>query len=107
MRTIYKYPLEIKDKQIIQVRGMKENFAIQNQLLHVGVQKGIPCLWCLADEGEPMREMEILMVGTGHKLEHDWMDTRHYLGTVMLHDGDLVLHLFILMNGWLVKDWGK
>lgn len=98
MRTIYKYPLEIKDKQIIKVKGIKENWAIQNHLLQVGVQKNIPCLWCLADDGEPTRDIEITMIGTGNRVEPNWLDKSNHLGTVMLYGGDLVMHIFVTQN---------
>lgn len=59
MKTIFKYPLEITDRQTLYIpRNAK--------LLDVQVQRGIPCLWALVDTQKAKEPRKIQIFGTGH-----------------------------------------
>ena len=84
MRTIYKYPLEGTDEQIVLMpRGA--------EILCVQVQNGIPCLWAdISTENAQEREKRyIRIIGTGHELPKAVMK---YIGTFQM--GALVFHVF-------------
>jgi acetyl esterase/lipase len=59
-KTIWKFPLEITDSQIIIVPACAEILTIQ-------IQKGIPTLWCMVDPTEQKTDKLIIIChGTGH-----------------------------------------
>lgn len=63
------------------------------KVLSVDVQNGIVCLWALVDESVSEREMRrFLVVGTGR----GFTPTKpiSFVGTVLLMNGELVLHVF-------------
>jgi hypothetical protein len=83
--TIYKYCLELKNLQAVQIpRGAK--------LLSVQIQRGNLCVWALVDPGMPTENRLISVHGTGHPLSDD--DHGTFLGTVQMAGGDLVWHVF-------------
>ena len=86
MRRVYKYKLDVRDEQCIVIPGLI-------QALHVNVQFGSPCLWCLVDDTEPRQLYRVLTHGTGHGAT----DTKgaKYVGTYMLCDSSFVGHVFI------------
>ena len=71
-------------------------FPIGWKLLHVGQQHGVICLWVLVNPEADLRSVPIRIVGTGHEISNSHCGT--FLGTVLLHDGDLVLHVFASMK---------
>ena len=84
METIYKYPLELKDDQTIEVpQGSK--------VLTVQVQDGKPCLWVLISDSEFKSIRYIEMFGTGHSIDRG---ERKYVGTFQLPEKGLVFHVF-------------
>jgi len=85
MITIWKYPLEVTDNQIVM---MPKNAKI----LTVQVQRGQPCLWALVDAGQKQGPRMILTVGTGEDAAH--VAGRNYVGTYQLFDEDEVYHVF-------------
>jgi hypothetical protein len=85
MVTIWKYPLEIKDDQIIQMPGM-------SKILSVGLQGSIPCLWALVNTDNTPIEYHIYMFGTGQPLEYIYL--LQFLGTLILHNEHLVCHVY-------------
>lgn len=89
MRTIYKYPIEIRDQQTIQVpvtgHGGGPDF------LHVGLDAlGKPSIWLEVDpEGSP-RDCNVYVVGTGMPLPSS---AAQHLGTFV--QGPYVWHLYV------------
>ncbi len=84
-RTIWKAILSPIGVQTITVpRGA--------ELLCAREQIGQICVWFRCDPHEPFEERAIAIVGTGHgaPVEGDG----RYLGTAILHDGQLVFHVF-------------
>lgn len=59
MTTIYKYPLEIVDRQIVR---MPTGAAIRA----VMVQDGVTCLWAEVDPKAALEDRTFHIVGTGH-----------------------------------------
>lgn len=76
MQTIYKYPLEITDKQTI---------AIHNgaKVLHIGNQHGILTMWAEVDAAEtnPIVYETLYIVGTGNPVPDM---ARHHLGSAII-----------------------
>ena len=96
MRTIYKYPLETVDTQIIEVPGI---FGFGNsfnkQFLCIDVQYGVPCLWCIVDtDSKSKRKIKLRIVGTGNPMP-EFLGNEDYLGSYQLLDGQFVGHVFV------------
>lgn len=93
MKTIYKYPIQvITENLVIMPEGA--------EILTVQTQKGIPCIWALVDKKQENKETKIIEVfGTGHDI-HDLMhgQTRKYIGTFQLHQGELIFHVFEVLK---------
>lgn len=81
MRKIYKYALEIVDRQALYIPG-------HAKLLDVQIQNGVPCLWALVDTNEEERERVIQIFGTGHPAE----EAGAYVATFQF--GLSVFHVF-------------
>lgn len=65
-------------------------------ILKLDLQYDIPCMWYLMDENETKgKEYIIFSVGTGHNLRNT-VKREEYVGTVILDDGALVLHYFLI-----------
>lgn len=88
MRKIYKYPLEIEDRQEI---AMPEGA----KLLSVHMQgPNRPQLWALVN---PIAQSHLRLVrcfGTGHEIDEAEIAGLQYLGTVLVHGGSLVFHYY-------------
>lgn len=85
MKTIWKFPLKMTDRQIVEM-------PLPAKLLCVQLQGRNPneaaCLWAEVDpEGEKVR-IEIAMIGTGHPLP----DGMRYISTMQY--GALVFHFY-------------
>lgn len=93
MKTIYKYPIQVITENLLVVSKGAE-------ILTVQVQKGIPYVWALVDKDQENQETKIIEVfGTGHDI-HDLMhgQTRKYIGTFQLHQGELIFHVFEVLE---------
>jgi len=85
MKTVYKYPIQIKDEQWIAIPG--------GEILTVGVQRGEPFIWAKVKPSIQSDNRKFRLVGTGHPI--DEKETLVYIGTFQLSEyGDLVFHLF-------------
>ena len=84
MKTIWKYKLEVEDKQIISV---PMGFTI----LKVGMQFGYPFLLVEVDDENKKVEVEIFIFGTGHPINVSYLK---YIGTFFVDEGYLVFHVF-------------
>ena len=86
MKTIYKYPLNIVDKQVI-------NLPISAEFLHAGLDPvGKPCLWFIVENTNATMDYIIRIIGTGNPLDKDieWFD---HLGSVTMPPD--VWHIFL------------
>lgn len=84
MKTIWKFPLAVQDRQDIQVPEGAS-------FLSVKTQNGSLCLWAIVDPSQPKQRRTIEILGTGHKLDES---EREYIGTAIMADGALVWHIF-------------
>ena len=86
MIAIYKYPLQMRDEQVIEIpSGAK--------ILCVQVQHGTPCIWALVNKDEILSRVKVWVIGTGHDFPDECFDA-HYLGTVQWEGGSLVFHVW-------------
>lgn len=87
--TIWKYPLEIVDRQLVAM-------PIEATILSVDNQHGTVCLWAMVDPTTslpqlplPLTNRVIEIFGTGHPMPEG---QREFIGTVIM--GALVWHVF-------------
>ena len=81
--TIWKYPLQLTDRQSFRM-------PIGALILSLQVQYEIPCLWALVDPKERTEERAFRIYGTGHPVD----EIGRFLGTFQIHNGALVFHVF-------------
>lgn len=81
---VYKFQLLAEPLQAIKMHASAE-------LLCVGEQDGVPMLWAKIDTDQPILERRIAIVGTARPIEQP---IQAYVGTVSLHFGKAVLHVF-------------
>lgn len=86
MKTIWKFQLQVIDRQrILMPEGA--------QILCVQTQSDVPNLWALVDP-ESLKTQRIFMIyGTGHPVRHSPLGET-YIGTFQMHGGSLVFHVF-------------
>jgi hypothetical protein len=82
-RTIWKFPIAVLDKVTL-------TMPCDAEILCVQVQHGHPQLWALVSRSASIADRHFRWVGTGHPVDF----VGRYIGTVQLHEGALVLHLF-------------
>lgn len=88
MKTIYKFPLEVTDKQAVLM-------PTDAQILTVQVQGETPCIWAMVDPSHNSKEERFFEIfGTDHPIHEDMGVGREYVGTFQLRGGSLVSHLF-------------
>jgi hypothetical protein len=93
MKIIYKYRLDVIEKQVLKLpRGA--------QLLCVKNQREQLCVWAVVDTiavGLPAEyeEHTFLLYGTGYAHEELPPSGYQYLGTIQMQAGVLVFHIFI------------
>lgn len=86
--VIWKWELKINDIQ-------KLTMPKDAKILSVQEQNGKCCIWALCNENEVKEERNFIIYGTGHKVLPILMN---YIGTFQLFNGDLVFHLFEIVN---------
>jgi hypothetical protein len=86
--TIWKYPIEIIDAQVVE---MPEGATI----LDVQAQDDVPCIWALVDPEKPSETRTILTYGTGHPIDNRVAMSSRHIGTYQIKGGKLVFHVFI------------
>lgn len=88
MKTIWKYPLDITDSQVLTIpKGA--------HFLSVIEQSDIPVLYALVNPSLPTEQTEVLIRGTGHPIDEAHLPRYVFLGTVGTHSGTLVWHIFV------------
>lgn len=90
MRTIYKYPLKITDRQVLPIKGLMS-------ALHVGLDADQqPCIWCEVEVGESgfaqiETPLTIYIIGTGKPIPVDHVV---YFSSFVM--GPFVWHIYLL-----------
>lgn len=83
MKTIYKYPIEIVDKQIIKFDRSK--------VVHVGLDpQGTPCIWAEYCSIYPPSDHFVYIIGTGNPMPEI---TLRHIGSFI--QGPFVWHVYI------------
>lgn len=85
MQTIWKFPIT-QPRTEVQMPALAV-------VLKLETQHNTPCLWALVDPDMPLESREFSMVGTGHHINFEATRT-NYIGSCLLVDGTLVLHVF-------------
>jgi hypothetical protein len=62
-----------------------------SEILSLQVQRGIPNIWVLLDNGMESEKRTFCLYGTGHPVNH--IDGK-YIGTFQVEYGALMFHLF-------------
>lgn len=88
MKRIFKYALRTTDIQIVHMPKDAEVLTVQ-------VQNGIPCIWAIVGESDPLVRMEVETFGTGRTMPESPLRNRKYIGTYQLDDGRIVFHVFV------------
>lgn len=83
-RVIWKNTLKWTDRQTIEIPEGASFLSAHKQYRD-------PCIWYSCDPQAPKVACLITMVGTGHPVPDD---AGLFIGTVLLVNGDLVLHVF-------------
>lgn len=83
-RRIFKYALEIEDKQYIEMPK-------DCDILDAQFQGGTLCVWAMVEPENAMRRIQFRIYGTGHPLPDNFGT---YVATVQ--QGHLVWHLFVI-----------
>ena len=82
--VVWKYPLSARFS----------DFALEMpagaEVPHFAAQSGAPCLWARVTPSRPHEARRFLLRGTGHPVD----PRARHVGTVVLEDARLVLHLF-------------
>ncbi len=91
MIKIFKYNVDLNS---VDENGLIEIYLPTGaHVLSVGNQKDQLCVWAKVNTNSVDQELvKFMLVGTGIEIRED-CPTR-FLGTVLLHDGDLVIHVF-------------
>lgn len=85
MKTIWKFPLQMKGFQTIEMpEGAK--------ILSVQPQGESVCLWALVESTNQMERRGIVIVGTGHDCE--WRNLDQFIDTFQMMNGALIFHAF-------------
>jgi len=83
--TIWKFPLDVEDRQIVQL-------PVGAEILSVQTQHEIPCLWAACDTDAEWEGVTIIIHGTGHPMFDVPMQ---FIDTFQMKGGALVFHAFV------------
>jgi len=91
--VIYKYPLETKRVQTIEVPQGGE-------ILMFREQHNRPTMWIRHDKGVPTKKQQFMLVPTGDEFIPDNANgsTLNYVGSCLLDGGAIVFHLFLVQQ---------
>ena len=83
-KKIYKYPLTVEGKILLELPEGAEILTFQTQ-------RDFLCIWALVNPDAPKVKREFRMYGTGHDVKEDGLK---YIGTCQQFNGGLIWHLF-------------
>ena len=84
MKTIWKFELEVIDRQLIEMPFGAE-------ILDIQIQQGKPCLWARVDPQAEKEKRLIITHGTGHPVSSN---TGQHIGSYQMLADHLVFHVF-------------
>lgn len=87
IRTVWKFPLGIYDRQTVDVPRGAKALTVQMQ------GEDGPCLWVMVDANAPVLDtLDVRIHGTGHRFDATGYT---YVSTFQMYGGSLVFHAFI------------
>lgn len=89
MKAIWKFAFTSTGEFSIDIPGGAE-------ILCVHIHYGVSCLYVLLDTGNTVETRTFVVHGTGHPVSSS--ENKKYIGTYQESGGDLVWHLFELME---------
>lgn len=87
MNTIWKFPLEITDKQTIVMPAGAQPLSVQ-------VQNGAPYVWAQVNDSAGERDITFFVQATGAPYNRPLRMSVNFLGTIQMNEGALVFHVF-------------
>lgn len=81
--TVWKFPIPVNDTVTIPM-------PIGAEVLSVQLQHDDACVWARVDREMPMEPRRFHWRGTGHPAD----GLGRFVGTILVHGGELVFHLF-------------
>ena len=91
MKTTWKFPLVMDDRQVIRMPKGAHVLSAQMQFERL-------CAWAVVDNTVTEQvDVEFRVAGTGHPLD-DMDESWYFLSTVQMLDGGLVFHVFMRMS---------
>ena len=88
MNTIFKYALNPNDLNLKMPVGAK--------ILSAHNQNNQICIWAEVDTSAELELVGFEILGTGHEIVIN-ENNREFIGTVLIHDGELVFHVYKLV----------
>lgn len=85
-KTIWKYSLEITDKQFIKMPKGSE-------ILTISIQNDVLCIWAMVDPSNQDEDRCFEIFGTGHIIYDQRKTKREFIGTFRANR-DLIFHCF-------------
>ena len=95
MKTIFKYELHPSDGGAGVYTVIMPHDA---KYLHVGAQGSQMFIWAEVDTKSSTLEHAFEVFGTGYRMHEDMGVERNYIGSLMMHDGALVFHVYHRTN---------
>ena len=95
MRTIHKFELTPREGTALVEPVMMD---VAAKYLHVNVQNDRIYLWAEIETDSPQEWHNFEVFGTGHEMIQDMGVDREYVGTVLVHYGQLVFHVYHRAN---------
>jgi hypothetical protein len=86
MKVIFKYPIQIEEKQNLMI---PEKF----EILAIKIQNGMPYIWALVDNSLPLSQIPIRIYPTGATIDQSLK--LKYCNTFELLETKIVFHVFI------------
>lgn len=99
METIWKFPLELKYEQVIEMPS-----TLGRNLLSVQPQDNTQyplSLWAIVDPSQSKAKFRVLIVGTGHNIIDDLISRNNYLGTCQVKYGAPFIRVFHIFGRFL------
>jgi len=86
MKTIWKFPIKVTDRQTIEAPGI-------GRILHIGLDpSGGACAWAEVDTDDPPTQVALDIYGTGNPMPPALPGSRRHVGTIF--SGPFVWHAY-------------
>lgn len=85
--VIHKFPIELVNEQLVHMPAGAHIISVMEQRHEI-------VLYAVVRPSDLLESVTIYVRGTGHPLNFAWNDYPRFLGTVSLHDGQLMFHVF-------------